>query len=132
MSEEQRSRQNLNLITGTHTTHSGNKHGHKRYCASDAQYWNRWIRISLKAQDKKTVFNNIHTHINVASLNEAFNAIDGKKALGVDGISKAAYSEDLEENLIRLAEKVQRGTYRPQAKREVLIPPCVRIVVTSS
>ncbi len=122
MSEERRDRQSLNLITGTRSTHSGSKHGHKRYSASDAEYWNRWIRISLKAQDRKTVFGNIHTHINVDSLKEAFNAIDGKKALGADGISKAVYGENLEQNLDRLAGKIQRGTYRPKPKREVLIP----------
>jgi group II intron reverse transcriptase/maturase len=53
---------------------------------------------------------------------EAFNAMDGKKALGVDGISKKAYEKNLEENLRRLAEAIQRGTYRPKPKREVLIP----------
>ncbi len=122
MSEERRDRQSLNLITGTHPIHSDRIGGHKRYSADEAKYWNRWIRISLKAQDRKTVFSNIHTHINVDSLREAFNAIDGKKALGVDGISKAAYTKNLEENLRKLAEAIQRGTYRPQPKREVLIP----------
>lgn len=122
MSEEQRGRQNLNLITGTRPIHSDRNSGHKRYNASDAGYWNRWIRISLKAQDNKTVFSNIHTHINVDSLKEAFKAIDGKKALGVDGISKSIYEKNLERNLEKLAESIQKGTYRPQPKREVLIP----------
>lgn len=122
MSEERRDRQNLNLITGTHPIHSDRSGGHKRYNASDAGYWNRWIRISLKAQDSKTVFSNIHTHINADSLTEAFKAIDGKKALGVDGISKAIYERNLDNNLRKLAEAIQRGTYRPQPKREVLIP----------
>ena len=122
MSEEQRDRQSLNLITDTHSIHSDRSSGHKRYSASEAGYWNRWIRISLKAQDKKTIFSNIHTHINVDSLKEAFNALDGKKAIGVDGISKASYKKNLDENLKRLAEAIQRGTYRPKPKREVLIP----------
>jgi retron-type reverse transcriptase len=122
MSEEQRDRQNLNLITGTHSIHSDRIGGHRKYNATEAGYWNRWIRISLKAQDKKTIFSNIHTHINVDSLKEAFDAIDGKKALGVDGISKASYKKNLDENLRRLTEAIQRGTYRPQPKREVLIP----------
>jgi len=122
MSEEQRDRQNLNLITGTHPIHSDRSGGHRKYNAAEAGYWNRWIRISLRAQDKKTIFSNIHTHINVDSLKEAFDAIDGKKALGVDGISKAAYKKNLGENLKKLAETIQSGTYRPQPKREVLIP----------
>lgn len=122
MSEERRDRQSLNLITGTPSTHSGSLIGHKRYDALDAEYWNQWIRISLKAQDKNTVFSNIHTHINADTLKEAFNAIDGKKALGVDGISKAIYGTNLEDNLEKLARNIQQGTYRPQPKRETLIP----------
>ncbi len=68
MSEEQRNRQSLNLITGTRPIHSDSQNGHKRYNAKDAGYWNRWIRISLKAQGRKTILSNIHTHINVDSL----------------------------------------------------------------
>jgi len=58
----------------------------------------------------------------VDSLWEAFKALDGTKALGVDGISKAEYGKNLQENLSALAQRVQKGTYRPQPKREVLIP----------
>ena len=56
MSEEQRDRQNLNLITGTHAIHRDRVDGHRKYNAAEAGYWNRWVRISLKAQDKKTIF----------------------------------------------------------------------------
>jgi RNA-directed DNA polymerase len=122
MSEERRDRQSLNLITGTHAIHSDRSDGHKRYPVNEAGYWNRWIRISLKAQDRNTIFSNIHKHINADALKEAFNAIDGKKVLGVTVYSKAAYGKHLAENLKNLAEKIQRGTYRPQSKREVLIP----------
>jgi group II intron reverse transcriptase/maturase len=40
----------------------------------------------------------------------------------VDGISKEVYGKKLDENLVNLALRVQRGTYRPMPKREVLIP----------
>ena len=56
------------------------------------------------------------------SLKKAFNAINGKKALGVDGISKSIYKRNLDENLEKLAKAIQQGAYRPQPKREVLIP----------
>jgi retron-type reverse transcriptase len=58
----------------------------------------------------------------VDSLKEAFNALKGKKALGVDSISKTEYGKDLESNLMQLSLRVQQGTYRPKPKREVLIP----------
>lgn len=80
-------------------------------------------RISLRVQrDKSATFSNLMKHINVGTLREAFNALDGTKTLGVDRISKDAYAKRLEENLLNLAERVQKGNYRPQPKREVLIP----------
>jgi len=79
-------------------------------------------RISLRAQDKTCVFSNLMKHINLDVLNEAFKAINGKKAMGVDQISKSAYGEKLLENLEDLLKRVQSGSYRPLPKREVLIP----------
>jgi group II intron reverse transcriptase/maturase len=61
-------------------------------------------------------------HINIDVLHEAFKAIDGKKALGVDQVSKSAYGKNLNENIEILAMKIQNGSYRPLPKREVLIP----------
>lgn len=117
---EQRSQQNLNLVTGTHITRSSNNNEHN----DQTKEWfvNRWTRISDRAQDKNFVFNNLLTHINVSSLTEAFKALKGKKALGVDSISKTEYGKDLENNLMQLSLKVQQGTYRPKPKKEVLIP----------
>lgn len=122
MPRERRGQQNLELITGTQPAHSGNwiEHSGKRF--SREAFYNRWVRIGLKARDRNTVFSNLQTHINVDSLGEAFKAADGSKAVGVDGVSKTAYGSNLEENLKQLADKVQRGTYRPKPKREVLIP----------
>lgn len=65
---------------------------------------------------------NLLTHVNANSLQEAFKTIDGTKALGVDGISKAEYGVNLQENLSDLTERIRRGSYKPQPKREVLIP----------
>lgn len=53
---------------------------------------------------------------------EAYKALDGKKALGVDGISKSEYGKNLQANLQELVRRVQVGSYKPQPKREVHIP----------
>ncbi len=90
--------------------------------ATNSTVWDRWVRIGLKAQNKNFVFNNLLTHIKADSLEEAFKAIDGTKALGVDSVSKAEYGKNLVENLKDLESRIHRGTYRPMPKREVLIP----------
>ena len=56
------------------------------------------------------------------SLREAFYALDGSKAKGLDGISKSDYNMNLEANLENLCQQIHRGSYKPQNKREVLIP----------
>jgi group II intron reverse transcriptase/maturase len=83
---------------------------------------NSWARIGLSAKNPEIVFNNLFSHINVENLRQAFQALDGTKAVGIDGISKAEYAKDLDRNLEDLVTRLHIGTYRPQAKREVLIP----------
>ncbi len=113
MITERRDRQSLGL---NHDTHLGISTG------SSGKIQDRWLRISLKAQNKTTVFHNLLTHVNVETLEEAFNAIDGSKALGVDKVSKGAYGKNLKVNLKDLENRIHKGTYRPLPKREVLIP----------
>lgn len=122
MPEERRDRQNLNLVTNTRNTLGGEPGGHKGDQTAEEWGQNGWTRISLAAQNKQLIFSNLMKHVNEATLKEAFKALEGSRALGVDGISKTKYGKNLEANLKALAERVQRGTYRPQAKREVLIP----------
>ena len=83
---------------------------------------NRWTKIRLAAEDPSVVFNNLLNHVNMESLREAYKALDGAKALGIDRISKHDYGKDLEANLEKLVGQIHRGTYRPQVKREVMIP----------
>jgi RNA-directed DNA polymerase len=122
MPMERRGRQNLNLATGTQAIHGDGENEHKGNQTHKDLFPNRWARIGFAAQDKQLVFNNLMTHVNEDSLREAFKAIDGSKALGVDGISKSEYGRNLSVNLEDLAQRVQKGTYRPMPKREILIP----------
>jgi hypothetical protein len=82
MPAEQRERQNLNLAEST-----------PHLCDQDkATKRPGWIpdlgwqaRISLRVQrDKDATFSNLMKHINIDTLREAFNALDGTKALGVE------------------------------------------------
>jgi group II intron reverse transcriptase/maturase len=121
MRTERREQQNLNLANGTPSFYREGVKEHKEVYQSD-MFPNRWTRISLKARNKEFVFKNLLTHFHVDSFKEAFKALDGTKARGVDGISKFEYGKNLEENLLNLEKKVKSGTYRPKPKREVLIP----------
>jgi len=84
MPMERRGRQNLNLVTDTLYTHSSGKT--ENIPGAEMHMGNRWTRISLRAQNKSSVFDNILTHVNVNSLKEAFKAMEGNKALGSDGM----------------------------------------------
>jgi group II intron reverse transcriptase/maturase len=56
------------------------------------------------------------------SLAECFHALDGRKAVGADGKTKAEYGADLERNLAELVQRMKRMGYRPGPVREVRIP----------
>ena len=121
MSVERRDQQNLNLVTSASDTHRGVNVKYKDSLLAE-HLSNRWTRIRLRARESEVIFNNLLHHINVETLCEAYRALDGSKALGIEGISKATYGKNLEENLNDLVQRVHRGSYKPQVKREVLIP----------
>jgi RNA-directed DNA polymerase len=118
---ERRDQQNLNLIQGTPTTFNNGNQGQKGTLSQERGHSWR-IRISLRAQKSNTVFSNLMKHINLEVLREAFKDLDGSKALGVDQVSKSAYGANLDSNLVDLCQRIQKGTYRPAPKKEVLIP----------
>jgi RNA-directed DNA polymerase len=116
MPMERREQQNLNR-----DSHS--QSGHRTRKAESMGYsLNGWTRISLLTKNKEIIFNNLFSHINEENLRQAFRAIDGSKATGVDNIGKKDYEKNLDRNLRDLLTRIHTGTYRPQAKREVLIP----------
>jgi group II intron reverse transcriptase/maturase len=61
-------------------------------------------------------------HYTVDNLRTCFVALAAKKAPGVDGVTKAEYGQNLEENLRELHQKLLQRSYRPQAVRRVEIP----------
>jgi len=120
MPAEQREQQNVNLAKQPWHLRSEDGLTKKSGWIPDLG-WE--ARISLRMQrDKTATFANLMKHINMDTLKEAYEALDGTKALGVDRVSKEAYGKKLEENLTALLDRAQKGNYRPQPKREVLIP----------
>jgi len=76
----------------------------------------------LSRKDPARQFNCLVHHYNKKSLRQCYNELDGKKAVGQDGIDKAKYGERLDENIKDLLSRMKQMAYRPGATRQVLIP----------
>ena len=76
----------------------------------------------LTSRDEHQPFNSLMHHFNVASLEECFHQLDGRKAVGIDGVTKAEYAERLDDNLQDLVQRMKRMAYRPEPVRQVRIP----------
>ncbi|GAB6172390.1 hypothetical protein JCM15765_18680 [Paradesulfitobacterium aromaticivorans] len=85
----------------------------------------------MAEQKRRSVWNEDPISLKFTSLAHLINAdllrtchleMDGKKATGVDGVTKEAYAENLEENLEDLVARMKREAYRPQPVRRVYIP----------
>jgi hypothetical protein len=88
---------------------------------------NTWLtkldRIGeLSATKEDIVFNNLGHIINLPMLKWLYFGLDGKKAVGVDKITKEQYGANLEKNLQQLLQKIRRGTYKPRPARICEIP----------
>ena len=80
-------------------------------------------RISKRASFRKdTVFNCVGHVVDLNLLSECYRELEGKKAIGIDGMTKATYGVKLEENLQNLLARIRRNGYKPQAARLVEIP----------
>jgi len=76
----------------------------------------------MSAMNPKMVFTSLYHLINEDLLRECHKEIDGKKATGVDKVTKDEYEVNLEENLKDLVDRLKRKSYKPQASLRVYIP----------
>jgi RNA-directed DNA polymerase len=76
----------------------------------------------LSGRDKTKKFDCLMHHFNVEALTACFNELDGRKAVGIDRVTKDDYGRSLLPNLEDLVERMKRMAYRPGPVREVLIP----------
>lgn len=61
-------------------------------------------------------------HFTVENLTACFNGLDGKKAIGIDGVTKEEYGENLDSNLEGLINRMKSLSYRPKPNKVVHIP----------
>lgn len=76
----------------------------------------------LSGKDREKKFDCLMHHFNEKSLKECYHELSGRKAVGVDRVTKEAYGEQLEANLKELITRMKRMSYRPGVVREVHIP----------
>jgi group II intron reverse transcriptase/maturase len=76
----------------------------------------------LSAHEPKKKFDQLMHHFNEGSLAVCFHELDGKKAVGTDGIDKSRYGENLDDNFKDLIARMKRMAYKPAPVRQVLIP----------
>ncbi len=81
-------------------------------------------RIGEKARNDPTlVCTSLYHHVtDVDNLRACYDALPGDRAVGVDGVTKAAYGHNLDANLHDLTARLKRMGYRPQPKRRSYIP----------
>ena len=80
-------------------------------------------RISqLSKENPNMVFTSVYHLINKELLEKCHEEMDGKKAVGIDGVTKEDYNVNLEDNLNDLVERLKRKGYVPKPARRVEIP----------
>ena len=63
----------------------------------------------LSQENPDQEFYSLMHHINVESLINCFNTLDGKKAVGVEGVDKESYGKNLAINLQRLIKGMKQN-----------------------
>ena len=119
--EEKRDLRNTAFVKDTLSTHRGRRR--EQYMKPQNIMETKLARIAEISKERpQEIFTSIYHFLNKDLLMLCHKELDGKKATGLDGITKAEYEENLEENIEQLAEEVQRMSYKPSPAKRVYIP----------
>jgi RNA-directed DNA polymerase len=82
----------------------------------------RLLKVAeLARKDLKLRFHTLAHLVDEDTLRRAFDRLKGRAAVGVDGITKETYGQNLEDNLSALRTRMKAGQYRHQPIRRVHI-----------
>jgi group II intron reverse transcriptase/maturase len=74
-------------------------------------------------KNPNAVMTSLYHHVtDIDNLRSCFEDLNGTKAVGIDGVTKDEYQENLDENLKDLSERLKRMGYKPQSKRRSYVP----------
>jgi RNA-directed DNA polymerase len=69
------------------------------------------------------VFTSLYHHVtDIDNLRACYEALNGGKAVGVDGVTKKEYGRNLEKNLQELSKRLKGMGYKPQPKQRSYVP----------
>lgn len=74
-----------------------------------------------KAERTDGKVQNLASYLNEDVLRAIHNQMNGRKASGIDKVTKEMYERNLEENLKSLVTRMKNGSYKPQPTRRVYI-----------
>ena len=98
------------------------KRKHRPYTGVERAMETKLERIShLSKANPEMVFTSVYHLINKELLTSCHNDMDGKKAVGIDGVTKEKYGEELESNIDNLVERLKNKSYVPKPARRVEI-----------
>ena len=80
-------------------------------------------RIADKsAHESRPIFTSLYHLLNEELLLQCHKELDGKKAVGIDEMTKEEYSRNLRENIRNLVERLKNKAYKPKPSLRVYIP----------
>ncbi len=80
-------------------------------------------RIADKStHESRPIFTSLYHLLNEELLLECHKELEGKKAVGIDEVTKEEYSQNLRENIRDLVERLKNKAYKPKPTLRVYIP----------
>lgn len=76
----------------------------------------------ISAHSSRPEFTSLYHHINAEMLIQCHKELNGKKAVGIDKVTKAEYETNLEENIANLVVRLKSRAYKPLPSLRVFIP----------
>ncbi|WP_312907038.1 group II intron reverse transcriptase/maturase [Tissierella praeacuta] len=75
----------------------------------------------ISSHSRRPEFTSLYHHINTEMLMQCHKELDGKKAVGIDKVTKAEYETNLEENIANLVVRLKNRAYKPLPSLRVFI-----------
>ena len=96
---------------------------HHPYSGTEDMMATKLERIAeISAQTAKPVFTSLYHLIDADLLKKCFEELDGKKAVGIDEVTKEEYGRQLDSNIADLVKRLKNKSYKPMPTKRVFIP----------